>query len=231
MTTTFRSAFISLVVACLALPACDANQDVGTCGEDLTCVELALACDDLVDGDPCTAEGLGVGACAEGTCVVDETCGDGVLDPGEECDDGNHDSGDDCEVGCRLETACGDGVVDPGEGCDDGNVVDHDGCSYACALEEPVIDVCDEQPDGATCTTAAGAGLCMDGLCILATCGDQHLDPGEDCDDGNTVDGDGCSGGCATETTCGDQQLDPGESCDDGNVEDGDGCSARCEVE
>jgi cysteine-rich repeat protein len=34
-------------------------------------------------------------------------------------------------------------------------------------------------------------------------CGDGHLDAGEQCDDGNTVDGDGCSSTCQIEeTTC-----------------------------
>jgi cysteine-rich repeat protein len=31
------------------------------------------------------------------------------------------------------------------------------------------------------------------------TCGDLHRDPGEDCDDGNTVSADGCSAGCRLE--------------------------------
>lgn len=34
-----------------------------------------------------------------------------------------------------------------------------------------------------------------------ATCGDAVLDPGEQCDDGNAIDGDGCSVACTTSTT------------------------------
>jgi cysteine-rich repeat protein len=30
-------------------------------------------------------------------------------------------------------------------------------------------------------------------------CGDGHLDEGEECDDGNTADGDGCSATCTYE--------------------------------
>jgi len=62
-------------------------------------------------------------------------------------------------------------------------------------------------------------------------CGDGILDPGEECDDNNNVDGDGCSAICEIEPFCGDGILDPGEECDDNNNVDGDGCSAICEIE
>jgi len=65
-------------------------------------------------------------------------------------------------------------------------------------------------------------------------CGDGNLDVGfEECDDGNTVNGDGCSSVCTLEIlTCGDGVLDPpAEQCDDGNLVDGDGCSSVCQLE
>ena len=62
-------------------------------------------------------------------------------------------------------------------------------------------------------------------------CGDGNLDPGEECDDGNNIDGDGCSAVCTIEPYCGDGNLDPGEECDDGNNIDGDGCNADCMIE
>lgn len=58
-------------------------------------------------------------------------------------------------------------------------------------------------------------------------CGDERVDAGEQCDDGNPVGGDGCSATCFLEQ-CGSGQLDPGEQCDDGNTVGGDGCSATC---
>lgn len=65
------------------------------------------------------------------------------------------------------------------------------------------------------------------------TCGDSNVEAPETCDDGNTVDGDGCSAVCLLEGTgiCGDGILDTGEACDDGNDLDGDGCSALCALE
>jgi cysteine-rich repeat protein len=63
-------------------------------------------------------------------------------------------------------------------------------------------------------------------------CGDGTTDPGEECDDGGTVDEDGCSSNCVVEF-CGDsiRQAGLGEQCDDGNNTDGDGCSATCLTE
>ena len=62
-------------------------------------------------------------------------------------------------------------------------------------------------------------------------CGDGVKAGLEQCDDGNLVDGDGCSGSCLVEE-CGDGvvQVSSGEVCDDGNQIGGDGCSAGCDA-
>ncbi len=76
-------------------------------------------------------------------------------------------------------------------------------------------------------------------------CGDGELTPetGEECDDGNSKPGDGCTGICRVEPNftcptpgepcvssfaCGNGVIEPGEVCDDGNTTAGDGCSADC---
>ena len=64
-----------------------------------------------------------------------------------------------------------------------------------------------------------------------AVCGNGVVEEGEQCDDGNTVDGDGCSSTCQIEACCGNGILEPGEECDDGNNTSGDGCSADCHLE
>ncbi|MDP2691325.1 MAG: DUF4215 domain-containing protein [bacterium] len=65
-----------------------------------------------------------------------------------------------------------------------------------------------------------------------AICGNRILDLGEECDDGNTVSGDGCSATCQNEAApiavCGNGIIEVGEECDDGNTVSGDGCSATC---
>jgi cysteine-rich repeat protein len=60
--------------------------------------------------------------------------------------------------------------------------------------------------------------------------GKIHIGRLEDCDDGNTVDGDTCTSIC-TAPVCGDGYVSSGETCDDGNTAGTDGCSAVCAVE
>ncbi len=45
-------------------------------------------------------------------------------------------------------------------------------------------------------------------------CGNGKVEEGEECDDGNTAAGDGCSPYCREEGRCGDSHLDPMEQCD-----------------
>ena len=60
-------------------------------------------------------------------------------------------------------------------------------------------------------------------------CGNAAVDLGEECDDANRMDGDGCDSSCRIE--CGNGTVDQGEECDDSNQTDGDGCSAECKLE
>jgi cysteine-rich repeat protein len=64
-------------------------------------------------------------------------------------------------------------------------------------------------------------------------CGDGVVRGMEQCDDGNTVSGDGCSATCLNEivAVCGDNMVEGNEECDDGNTTNGDGCSAVCTTE
>ncbi len=74
-------------------------------------------------------------------------------------------------------------------------------------------------------------------------CGNSMQDPGEKCDDGNKMGGDGCTPLCQIEkgwicpnvgqacmrnNICGDGILTAPEACDDGNKNSGDGCSGDC---
>lgn len=58
-------------------------------------------------------------------------------------------------------------------------------------------------------------------------CGNGILDPAEECDDANNIDGDGCNADCK-KPFCGNGIVDPGEVCDDENTSPGDGCRADC---
>eukprot|EP01098_Paradermamoeba_levis_P006207 TRINITY_DN2582_c0_g1_i1.p1 TRINITY_DN2582_c0_g1~~TRINITY_DN2582_c0_g1_i1.p1 ORF type:complete len:839 (-),score=304.57 TRINITY_DN2582_c0_g1_i1:204-2720(-) len=119
-------------------------------------------------------------------------CGNGRLEPwmGEECDEGPRNSNSNpnsCRTNCRW-FRCGDGIIDATEICDNG------------ALNSNTV------PDA--CRTT----------CTLPYCGDGVLDKNnrEECDDGNNVNGDGCSSRCTREETCGNGVIDVNEECDDG---------------
>jgi cysteine-rich repeat protein len=66
-------------------------------------------------------------------------------------------------------------------------------------------------------------------LVTATVCGDGVVDLGEQCDDGNAVDGDGCDSNCMP-TGCGNGIVTAGEDCDDGNTADGDGCPSTCRL-
>jgi cysteine-rich repeat protein len=148
-------------------------------------------------------------------CIGDcpnNVCGDGVVYQGvEQCDDGNTDDGDGCSSICQTESFCGDGNID----ADGPNNVAGDGDDEEC-------------DDGAN--NADIADVCRTN-CKNPKCGDNVVDAGESCDDGNVIPGDHCDAVCQIEPFCGDGNVDPGEGCDDGNNVDGDGCSAACTVE
>jgi cysteine-rich repeat protein/YVTN family beta-propeller protein len=93
-----------------------------------------------------------------------------------------------------------------------------------------------QQEDCATPGDEDGNGLadCADPACAAwsacqAGCGNGRPDPGEACDDGNAIDGDGCDHNC-TVTACGNGVVAAGEACDDGNAIDGDACDHNCTV-
>ena len=67
---------------------------------------------------------------------------------------------------------------------------------------------------GATVSAVIRDGA-ENGICIATPCGDGLLDPGEDCDDGNDVNGDCCSASCTAEPDGG--VCDDGETCTSGD--------------
>lgn len=132
-----------------------------------------------------------------------------------------------------LLIACLGGCLEPRARCDDGRIcAAGQVCveSGGCALPEQVA-ACDGLVDGDACTVVGGAGRCAGGICVISPCGNEQIDDGEVCDDGNTVSGDGCRRDCLRIEVCGDEVIDDGEGCDDGNLDAGDGCGALCQIE
>lgn len=67
---------------------------------------------------------------------------------------------------------------------------------------------------------------------VTSVCGNGNIEPGEQCDDANTINGDGCNDVCMYENPdCGNNTINAGEQCDDGNLINGDGCNMYCLLE
>lgn len=147
-------------------------------------------------------------------------CGDRRVVGNEQCDEGGDVPC--CTADCRLKPGfvcdpnktphsqpaapyCGDGVVQGptnpasavlgAEQCDDGNHVPFDGCSPDCHNE----------PLCGTINTALANPTPGNYQCF-AVCGDGLVMPPEECDDGNTADGDGCDHDCKIEKIPGTMQ-------------------------
>ncbi len=202
-------------------------------------------------------------------------CGNGILESGEECDDHNTDSEDGCSQNCQIEDdyrcpiegeacariECGDGELqeENGEVCDDGEYnVDYapsDGfCGQNCkpahycgdGLWDEIDKLNGEECDDGGDTSTLYNG-CSTACKRVNYCGDGSISHDEQCDDGNLIDGDGCSSTCLYEAgfsciqtngkteckpiPCGNAILNENEACDDGNRISGDGCSAACLIE
>ena len=78
----------------------------------------------------------------------------------------------------------------------------------------------------------------------ITPCGNGLVESPEECDDGSTLNGDGCDSNCLEEEgwdcvgapsqcapICGDGLIRGGEECDDSNLTSGDSCSASCIVD
>ncbi|CAK74085.1 unnamed protein product (macronuclear) [Paramecium tetraurelia] len=144
-------------------------------------------------------------------------CGDGIVIGNEQCDDAN-DIGEDgcyqCYFECQKQCTrcikgfceecntlgwqldwnycipiCGDKLVIGNEECDDGNQIPYDGCfecNYQCQPE------CTDCQLG-VCYKCGVQGWDIENHICFPVCGDGYVVKGqEQCDDGNTVEFDGC---------------------------------------
>lgn len=169
---------------------------VETCGDEAFCVlgEMLFdgtACE--LDGDPATSD-----LCLESTCMPSR-CGDGIVDSLrlEPCDDGNMTDGDGCDVDCTFSCVDEAGCAD-GNSCNGNEECDQHVCAAGTSLK-----------NGTPC----GEGReCHESVCKPVGCGNTILNAGEECDDGNMVDGDGCDGDC-TFSCANDAGCDDGDAC------------------
>jgi cysteine-rich repeat protein len=190
---------------CVDSEACD---DGNPCNGEETCNLESHMCE---GGEP-PDEGFVCGSdprsiCLEEACVV-STCGDDFVDTGagESCEPPGEGA---CDSECNLQCT-GDGDC-----ADDGNPCNgEEFCNTTvsrCESRNPLAEgqVCNESP----------RRICISGTCQNSICGDGFMDPvlGEECDDGNTTNGDGCDGDCTyschVDFDCDDGLACTGEHC------------------
>ena len=210
--------------------ACEAGETFETCPAD---------CDDSIcpGGTRCNDQSGCSGKAADGFCADDET---DLTCPA------------DCELAaCSVPQPFVDGQLQQTlrVRCS-ATILDRDTLTGSCDADFfATIDSggADDLPHSKNPITDAPAGTFLNQLTVECTrlqvvprgpspipvnpCGNGDVDfpLGEECDDGNNIDGDGCSALCQLE--CGNGDLDSGEECDDGNTTDGDGCSSTCQIE
>ncbi|MEM9071723.1 MAG: MopE-related protein, partial [Myxococcota bacterium] len=98
--------------------------------------------------------------------------------------------------------------------CDDGNP-----CNGLESCDGNRCELLSGPMDGLACSRGGDDGVCRSGICVAEGCGNGIVDDGEDCDDENTVEGDGCEAdctfSCVADVDCGDgDECTVGESCD-----------------
>ncbi len=204
---------------------CDDGNLTDGDGCSRTCMLESCGNNVIDSGEACDSGGQDTSDC-DWDCTVVQ-CGDGHVNQvaGEQCEPEGNESAD-CDADC-THPVCGDNHINhaAGEECDDGNTVSGDGCSADCRSEACGNNVVDS---GEACDSGGHDTTECDADCSLPLCGDNHINhaAGEECDDGNTTSGDGCSVTCRIEK-CGNHVVDTGEECDEGGVDTND-CDSDC---
>ncbi len=195
-----------------------------------------LNCETNPDPLYCPPNAVGVRRCIRSRPAFDSVCNGedaycdaagNVINPPDSCD----------PVACTIIVgatpgSCGDGHEDADEFCDHGLNNGHRGfCNATCSAlytwcgddittnpnDESVPETCDDGsgPTG-NGTTVGGCNAACTAI-ITQICGNGTPEGTEQCDDGNTISGDGCSSVCTEESAaayCGNSVKEAGEGCD-----------------
>ncbi len=212
------------------------------------------------DGTTC----VDVDECADpavSLCATDATCTNSVGSYECRCNDGYQGDGfscvdidecafaslNDCSVYATCANTSGGYTCTCRDGYDGSGVLceDVDECTrgtHGCGFDEVCVN-----REGLPNLCECAPGFRRDGATCVPACGDGERTPGEECDDANSEDGDGCSAICEVEAgwacweptggaseceeTCGDGLIHEAEECDDGTANsdtEPDACRERC---
>lgn len=176
-------------------------------------------CAGVADGTPCDDSD---------PCTVGESCQGGVCTGGSPAPDGTScDDFDPCTVNDTcIDGLCQGGAANPQCGCCQfdsylSSVFGETAASDFGSCSSPVTESFCSQELGGTFQPGASCNL-ETGLCEpAATCGNEVVEAGEECDDGNTIGGDCCDAQCHFEPV--ESPCDDGDACTIEDACDGEG--------
>jgi len=167
---------------------CAAKEDGDLCNGTLFCDKTAAPYKCAVNAKTIvTCSNAGNSACKRNTCAPKTgKCGLTAANEGQPCDaDGSV---------CTVGDICLGGACKPGKTltCDDGNPCTQDSCDAKAGCGATKL---------ADKTACGAKQWCIAGSCVTSVwCGDGKVNQGgEQCDDGNNNDGDGCDKACKKE--------------------------------
>jgi len=186
--------------------SCHDNTDCSDseiCNGEETCNETSHTCvpgTPHEDGFVCLSEPRSI--CLSGVCL-ESRCGDNFVDTGagEMCEPSlDPTCRGDCTYSCTTSSGCPDdgNICNGEEYCDDS--------THTCKSRN--------QPAEGTECLEDPRKICISGTCQVSRCGDGYIDTdvGEECEDGNTTEGDGCDNDC-TFSCHNDTECDDGHGC------------------
>ena len=224
--------------------SCDNNCTPPSCGNGI--VTAGEQCDDgnLINGDGCSAvcqiQCVTDAACTDGDpCTTGDVCvGGACRGTPLVCNDNNPCTNDSCSMNGQCVYSNNTAACTDGDPCTTG-----DACfGGACRAGTPLV--CNDNNPCTSDSCDGKSGACAHTVIPNCSfCGNNVLEGNEQCDDGNVINGDGCSAVCSVlpgftcvgtpsvcTTVCGDGIPAGAETCDDGNLIDGDGCSDVCKI-
>ncbi len=224
----------------------DCSCAPGYMGDGVSCVDVDECANPFITS-MCSSVARCVNSAGSFACVCDPGfTGDGfTCTDVDECADGSHEC--DANATCTNNNggytcACNEHWDGSGFEC-----VDRDECALGvdgCAANEVCVNNLGAPHE---CRCRPGFERPSPDAECETLCGDGAIARGEECDDGNDQDGDGCDAACAIEPgwacyeptggaseceeTCGDGLIDAAEECDlgpDNSDTEIDGCRTNC---